>query len=73
MASNVDDPERILADFRDIRAAFDHIRSQYADLLPAFDTVSMGMSGDWQYAAASGSTLVRLGSAIFGPRMYQNH
>ena len=31
------------------------------------------MSGDWQYAAASGSTLVRLGSAIFGPRMYQNH
>lgn len=72
MASNVDDQERILADFRDIRKAFDNIFQTYAADLPAFDTVSMGMSGDWEYAAASGSTLVRLGSAIFGPRMYQH-
>jgi hypothetical protein len=35
-----------------------------------FDTISMGMSGDYEIAVEEGSTLVRVGSAIFGSRQY---
>ena len=37
---------------------------------PAFDTLSMGMSGDWELAVECGSTMVRIGSTIFGERDY---
>ena len=46
MATNTDDSERILADFHAIRGIFDEIKSLCPDLR-GFDTVSMGMSGDW--------------------------
>ena len=70
MASNTDDAERVADDFRRIRAAFDRIRTEIAPDLRGFDTVSMGMSGDWPLAVKEGSTLVRVGSAIFGSRNY---
>lgn len=69
MASNTDDRQRIEADFRAIRATFDEIRAICPDLR-GFTTVSMGMSDDYTSAVACGSTLVRVGSAIFGPREY---
>lgn len=69
MASNTDDEERIAADFRTIRRTFDQILQQTPDLR-GFDTLSMGMSGDWPIAVECGSTLVRVGTAIFGPRQY---
>lgn len=70
MASNTDDVERVRRDFTDIRSAFDRIRLEIAPDLRGFDTLSMGMSGDWPLAVECGSNLVRVGSAIFGPRMY---
>ncbi len=59
-----DDTERQRAQFRALRECFDALRA--AGL--AVDTLSMGMSGDLEVAIAEGATLVRVGTAIFGPR-----
>lgn len=69
MASNTYDMERVRSDFREIAAT----RRKILDVAPdlwGFDTVSMGMSGDWHIAVEEGSTLVRIGTAIFGERQY---
>lgn len=69
MASNTDDEDRISADFAEIRRVFDTLRP----LSPApelFTTISMGMSHDYPLAIAQGANMVRLGSMIFGDRVY---
>lgn len=70
MASNVDDDERIRTDFRLIYQTFRQIRDNSDFDLRGFDSVSMGMSGDYKIAIEEGSTLVRIGSSIFGNREY---
>ena len=70
MATNTDDADRIRADFRLIAGTFRRIRDEIAPDLRGFDTVSMGMSDDYQLAIDEGSTLVRIGSTIFGARQY---
>ena len=50
--------------FRILAEEFRRLRSRYT----RFDTLSMGMSGDFEAAIAEGSTLIRIGTAIFGPR-----
>jgi len=52
--------------FESLRAAVDELAKQY----PSVDTLSLGMSADWPLAVASGSTMIRVGSSIFGPRQY---
>jgi uncharacterized pyridoxal phosphate-containing UPF0001 family protein len=52
------------AEFRRLRECFDACR----DAGLAVDTLSMGMSGDLEAAIAEGATMVRVGTAIFGPR-----
>lgn len=69
MASNTDDRDRVRADFRSIRSLFDSIRASCPDLR-GFDIVSMGMSDDRDIAITEGSTHVRVGTDIFGPREY---
>ena len=70
MASNTPDEARVRADFRAVKAFFDQLKQgPYRDR-PEFDTVSMGMSHDYTMAIEEGSTLVRVGSSIFGPRDY---
>lgn len=69
MASNTDDKERVLADFAAIAAIYRRI-SEIAPDLRGFDTLSMGMSDDWPLAVSEGSNLIRIGTAIFGPREY---
>lgn len=67
MASNTDDTARIVADF----AALADIKRRIQQLCPdlrGFDTLSMGMSDDYPLAIAEGATLVRIGTALFGPR-----
>lgn len=59
-----DDPELTRPVFAKARALFDSLSGQ----LPQFDTLSMGMSGDAMVAVSEGSTLVRIGSSIFGAR-----
>lgn len=63
----VDDPELLRPLFRRMRALYEALRGDAAQDM-AIDTLSMGMSGDWKVAAQEGSTLLRVGSAIFGPR-----
>lgn len=69
MASNTDDQTRIADDFNLIASTFRNICVQYPDLR-GFDTVSMGMSHDYPLAVDCGSTMVRVGTAIFGERQY---
>ena len=70
MASHTDDEQRVRADFRAIRAIFDKLKLQAFSDKTWFDTVSMGMSHDWRIAVEEGSTMVRLGTSIFGQRDY---
>jgi hypothetical protein len=70
MASNTDDQERVRADFREIADIYHKIADDEALGLRGFDTISMGMSGDWHIAVEEGSTMVRIGTSIFGPRNY---
>ena len=78
MASLTDDTSRILAEFRSLKSLFDEARKLRADLLAAqdndaplreFEILSMGMSGDYPLAIEAGATHVRIGTAIFGPRV----
>ena len=62
-----DDIELNKAEFRTLRALFESLRSQFSE---AFDTVSMGMTSDYWEAIECGSTMVRIGSKIFGERDY---
>lgn len=56
------------AAFAAMRALFDTLRGEF----PAMDTLSMGMSDDAELAVAEGSTMVRIGTALFGPRPIKN-
>lgn len=69
MASNTDDQDRVSADFKAIADVLMKIREISPDLR-GFDTLSMGMSGDWPLAVEQGANLVRIGTAIFGARNY---
>lgn len=69
MATNTDDVERIKDDFNRLKLLYDRIREDVEDLR-GFDILSMGMSDDYHIAIECGSDMVRIGSAIFGPRNY---
>lgn len=59
----------------ELQADFERLRDSLEDLNQngfSMDTLSMGMSGDIELAIAAGSTMVRVGAAIFGPRNYSN-
>lgn len=70
MASNTDDIGRVRHDFADLYSLFRRVADDQTLGLRGFDTVSMGMSGDWKIAVEEGSTLVRVGTSIFGQRQY---
>ena len=70
MASHTDDEETVSADF----ARIDTFMAYLCELFPeldSFDQLSIGMSGDWRIALRHGATIVRIGTAIFGPRDYK--
>lgn len=69
MASNTDDEQRVSEDFAAIAEVYKEILRLCPDLR-GFDTLSMGMSGDWPLAVEHGSNMVRIGTAIFGEREY---
>ncbi|MEN3011102.1 MAG: alanine racemase, partial [Candidatus Bipolaricaulaceae bacterium] len=57
-------PEDSRPYFRAMRQLFEELRAQGF----ALDTLSMGMSADWEVAVEEGATMIRLGTALFGPR-----
>jgi len=68
MATFTDDTEQVRKEFRLLRQLFDNIRTGHNDIFPNFRELSMGMSNDYLIAIEEGSTLVRVGSIIFGER-----
>lgn len=70
MASFIDDVARVREEFRHLRRIFQHLKTDFFAGAPWFKEISMGMSGDWSVAAEEGSTMVRIGSLIFGERTY---
>ena len=67
IATNTDDAERIVSDFVQLRIYKEELAAHFGE---QFDTLSMGMSDDYPAAIAAGSTMVRIGSTIFGERDY---
>lgn len=68
MATNTDDADVVRNEFKAIKAVYDTLKSGYFFDKPYFMEVSMGMSDDYTIAIEEGSTLVRVGSSIFGAR-----
>ncbi|NIJ45001.1 hypothetical protein FHR24_001440 [Wenyingzhuangia heitensis] len=66
MASFVDDENQIKKEFKILTSFYEETKIHQ----PQFNIISMGMSGDYELAIAEGSTMVRVGSAIFGNRNY---
>ncbi len=67
IASNTDDQSVVRRDFQHIRNIFEELKPRFGE---AFDTLSIGMSDDYPLALEYGSTMVRIGTAIFGMREY---
>jgi pyridoxal phosphate enzyme (YggS family) len=68
MATFSSDMELVRSEFARLSALAKKLQEQYAEDLPYFDQISMGMSGDWKIAVEEGSTMIRVGSSIFGSR-----
>jgi pyridoxal phosphate enzyme (YggS family) len=68
MASFVDDEQQIHHEFKLLKGIFDELRTSHFMNLTYFKEISMGMSGDYQIAIKEGSTMIRVGSSIFGGR-----
>lgn len=70
MASNTDDMEQVRREFKSLHEYFLKIKQSYFSGNDAFKHISMGMSHDYPIALEEGATLVRVGSKIFGERVY---
>jgi len=68
MATYTDDEDLIRQEFRKLRDGFIRIKARFFTLDNEFSVLSMGMSGDYKLAIEEGSTMVRIGTAIFGER-----
>lgn len=68
MASFTDDEEQIRNEFQQLKRTFEQIKTQYFVQNASFCELSMGMSQDYHIAIAEGSTMVRIGTSIFGER-----
>jgi len=71
MATYTEDREQIRSEFRRLKSIFDEVKENHFSNESSFCELSMGMSDDYQIAIEEGSTLVRVGSSIFGHRIYQ--
>ncbi len=68
MATFTDDEKQIHQEFRNLNIIFKLLKSNFFKEEDAFKEISMGMSGDYKIAIEEGSTMVRIGSLIFGSR-----
>ena len=70
MATNTDDKAQVMREFSRLKELFDTYRQKYFADSADFNTISAGMSGDYELAIKAGSNMVRIGSSIFGARDY---
>jgi pyridoxal phosphate enzyme (YggS family) len=70
MATYTDDQDQIRSEFQFLKNIFDNIKSQFSLTNVEMEEISMGMSDDYPIAIEEGSTMIRVGSKIFGSRNY---
>jgi len=70
MASFSDNMDLIRKEFRELKQIFEKLKKNHFSTSDAFRELSMGMSSDWKIAVEEGSTMIRIGSIIFGNRTY---
>lgn len=70
MATYTDDKKQIHNEFRSLNVFFQELKTSFFAGKDSFRHISMGMSGDYEIAIEEGSTLVRIGTSIFGEREY---
>lgn len=68
MASFTEDESQIRAEFKSLKTLFDTLKTGAFHNIASFTERSMGMSSDWKVAVQEGSTMIRVGSSIFGSR-----
>ena len=68
MATLTEDKQQIRNEFRNLKKYFTTLKESFFKENENFNTISMGMSNDYKIAIEEGSTLVRLGSILFGQR-----
>ena len=70
MATFTDDSDKVRAEFRNLKRIFEETKKRYFQERDSFKILSMGMSNDYLLAIEEGSTMIRIGSLIFGIRNY---
>ena len=70
MATNTDNQQTVRSEFRGLKSLFEDLKNENLPAQVNMKELSMGMSGDYKIAQEEGSTMVRIGSALFGPRNY---
>lgn len=68
MATFTNNQEQVRSEFKELKNSFETLKSEFFNDKNDFTEISMGMSGDYQLAIEGGSTMVRVGSSIFGAR-----
>jgi pyridoxal phosphate enzyme (YggS family) len=68
MASFSDNENQVRNEFKDLKTVFNNLKETFFLGSTSFSEISMGMSGDYQIAIEEGSTMVRVGSSLFGAR-----
>lgn len=72
IATNNAGEKQTLDEFTELKVLFDGIKLSFFKHEPSFKEISMGMSGDYKLAVEAGSTMVRIGSSIFGKRIIKH-
>lgn len=70
MATFTDDEAQVRQEFKQLKTIFETLKTDHFAEQDSFKEISMGMSGDYQVAIEEGSTMVRIGSLLFGARNY---
>jgi hypothetical protein len=70
MATFTENREQIRSEFKSLKLIFDKVKTEFFKETNPFSEISMGMSDDYQIAIEEGSTMIRVGSRIFGNRVY---
>jgi len=71
IATFTDEEKKVRDEFRSLASLFKSLKSRCFSDVEWFNELSMGMSGDWEIAVEEGSTMIRVGTIIFGERIYK--
>lgn len=72
IATNTENEKEIKEEFYELKSLYDGIKASFYRKNESFDTLSMGMSSDYKLAIEKGSTMIRVGSTIFGKRVIKH-